>query len=733
MRGLGSKIGARRRCGGGEGHLATGTGKEMGHGAAACLERSTDGLSKGAGERGLGQAFYALVSADFWRRNPELLLAAVTLAALLSGWLGGSVSGALPWWAVRLAAVIAFAAGGYSGGRRALADARRGRLNIDFLMIVAALGTVFIGEWVEGALLLFLFTLSGALEAFAAGRSRQAIRGLAELRPDTAWVQRAGAVVEVNVDGLVVGEVVVVKPGERLPVDGTVVGGQSSVDQSAITGESVAVYKEVGDGVFAGTINGSGALEVEASKLASESTLSRIIGLVQAAQENAAPTQRFIDRFSQPYTLVVIGATVLAIVIPWLFADEAFDSTFYRAMTLLVVASPCALIISTPAAILSAIAAAAREGVLFKGGAYLEKAAGLEALAFDKTGTLTYGKPRLTDVVPLNNFREEDVISLAAGAESLSEHPIGRAVVERAQELGLATERPREFRSIAGLGIGAMYERDGGREWIYVGSERLFMGEEVDLSAAVCVGGGGGGGSPFRRLQKEGKTVMLVVRRGVGGGGGGACGEEILGACGRDWEVVGFLAVADTVRAGAAGAVAALRQMGIGRIVMLTGDNSDVANAVAAQVGLQEVYAELLPEQKVEIVSTLVDSGCVGMVGDGVNDAPALATADLGIAMGGAGSDVALETADVVLMADDLSKLAFMLRLSRRARDIVRQNIVFSVFVMLILVALTILAPVALPGFRLPLPLGVLGHEGSTLIVVANGLRMLAMTARSEE
>ena len=274
-----------------------------------------------------------------------------------------------------------------------------------------------------------------------------------------------------------------------------------------------------------------------------------------------------------------------------------------------------------------------------------------------------------------------------------------------------------------------MYERDGGREWIYIGSDRLFMGEEVDLSAAHLHDRT----AAFRRLQKEGKTAILVVRRGVGGGGGGACGKEILGASGRDWEVVGFLAVADTVRAGAAGAVAALRQMGIGRIVMLTGDNSDVADAVAAQVGVQEVYAELLPEQKVEIVSTLVDSGCVGMVGDGVNDAPALATADLGIAMGGAGSDVALETADVVLMADDLSKLAFMLRLSRRARDIVRQNIVFSVFVMLILVALTILAPVALPGFRLPLPLGVLGHEGSTLIVVANGLRMLAMTARREE
>ena len=480
---------------------------------------------------------------------------------------------------------------------------------------------------------------------------------------------------------------------------------------------------------FRGSINGSGALEVQVDKLAPDSTINKIIGLVEEARNNAAPTQQFIDRFSQPYTLAVIGVTVLAILIPYLLVDEAFSSTFYRAMTLLVVASPCALIISTPASILSAIAAAARAGVLFKGGAYLEKAADIDMLAFDKTGTLTYGKPQLTDVVPLNNYSEEEVISIAAGAESLSEHPIAQTIVERAQELNLSIETPQDFRGIAGHGVQAMYARGAHEEQIYIGNDKLFMNEAMDLSPAIRMIG--------QQLQRQGKTAILVVRRSTASGdampkNSGAAADapfdkEILGAPGRDWEVVGFLAVADTVRSGAAEAVAALKQMGMTRIAMLTGDNHDVAEAVAAQVGLQDVYAELLPEQKVEIVSELVESGAVAMVGDGINDAPALATSDLGIAMGSAGTDVALETADIVLMSDDLSKLPFMLRLSRRARDIVRQNIYFSVAVILTLVALTILAPIFVPDFRLPLPVGVLGHEGSTLIVVINGLRMLMM------
>ena len=675
---------------------------------------------------------YSPFEPEFWRNNPEIILASVTLISLLVGWLGGPVSGLLPSWAIVVFALTAYAAGGYSGARAALADAGRGNFNIDFLMIAAALGAAFIGEWEEGALLLFLFTLSGALESFASDRTRQAIIRLAELRPDTASVRREGAVIEMGVEALAIGDVVVVKPGERMPVDGTVIQGTTTVDQSPITGESIPVYKGVGDTVFSGTINGSGALELEVTKLASDSTISKIIGLVQEAQNNAAPTQRLIDRFSQPYTLAVIGVTLLAIAVPFFFAAEPFSSTIYRAMTLLVVASPCALIISTPASILSAIAAAAREGILFKGGAYLEKAANLDMLAFDKTGTLTYGKPELTDVVPLNGYSEEDLIACAAGAESLSEHPIAQTIVERAQEMNLAYDSPEDFRGIAGHGVQAIYGNGASKEMVYIGNDKLFMSEAMDLSPSIRELG--------KRLQKEGKTAILVVRRSialeekvaeiVAGEAASPSGPHSAAAAGRDWEAVGFLAVADTVRSNASETIATLKQLGITRVAMVTGDNQDVAAAVGDQVGLEEVYAELLPEEKVRIVGELVEAGSVAMIGDGVNDAPAMAASDLGIAMGGAGTDVALETADVVLMSDDLSKLPFMLRLSRRAGEIVRQNLYFSVGIILTLVVLTVIVPFLVPDFRLPLPVGVLGHEGSTLIVVINGLRMLTMKSK---
>ena len=675
---------------------------------------------------------YSPFEPEFWRNNPEIILASVTLISLLVGWIGGPVSGLLPSWAIVVFALTAYAAGGYSGARAALADAGRGNFNIDFLMIAAALGAAFIGEWEEGALLLFLFTLSGALESFASDRTRQAIIRLAELRPDTASVRREGAVIEMGVEALAIGDVVVVKPGERMPVDGTVIQGTTTVDQSPITGESIPVYKGVGDTVFSGTINGSGALELEVTKLASDSTISKIIGLVQEAQNNAAPTQRLIDRFSQPYTLAVIGVTLLAIAVPFFFAAEPFSSTIYRAMTLLVVASPCALIISTPASILSAIAAAAREGILFKGGAYLEKAANLDMLAFDKTGTLTYGKPELTDVVPLNGYSEEDLIAYAAGAESLSEHPIAQTIVERAQEMNLAYDSPEDFRGIAGHGVQAIYGNGASKEMVYIGNDKLFMSEAMDLSPSIRELG--------KRLQEEGKTAILVVRRSialeekvaeiVAGEAASPSGPHSAAAAGRDWEAVGFLAVADTVRSNASETIATLKQLGITRVAMVTGDNQDVAAAVGDQVGLEEVYAELLPEEKVRIVGELVEAGSVAMIGDGVNDAPAMAASDLGIAMGGAGTDVALETADVVLMSDDLSKLPFMLRLSRRAGEIVRQNLYFSVGIMLTLVVLTVIVPFLVPDFRLPLPVGVLGHEGSTLIVVINGLRMLTMKSK---
>ncbi len=654
----------------------------------------------------------SLLTGAFWRENPELALAAITLVALLIGWLGGSVTGALPAWAVTLAAIVAFIAGGITGTREAIADALDWELNIDFLMIAAALGAAFIGEWEEGALLLFLFTLSGALEGFAMGRTRKAIEGLIDLRPDTAWLRRGDDLIETAVEELQPGDVVMVRPGERLPVDGVVVNGTSSIDQSPITGESVPVFKERGDDVFSATINGSGALEVRVTKLASESTLSKIIQLVQDAQEDAAPTQKLIDRFSQPYTLTVIGATLLAILIPRLFSSEPFSDTLYRAMTLLVVASPCALIISTPASILSAIAAAARGGVLFKGGAYLERAAAINVLAFDKTGTLTHGKPKLTNIHALNNYSKEAVVRIAAGAESLSEHPIALAILAAAREMELDIEEPDEFRSVAGHGIQAIYERGDHKEIIYIGNDKLFMDESMDLSPAIRMIG--------RALQRQGKTTMLVARR--------STVADTLGAD-RDWEVVGYLAVADTLRENAKDAIVSLRGMGVSRMAMLTGDNRSVAEAIAGLAGLSpdDVYADLLPDQKVEIVKRLVQEGTVAMLGDGVNDAPALATASVGIAMGAAGTDVALETADIVLMSDDLSKLPFMIGLSRKAGAIVRQNLIFSLGVMLTLVLLTIVAPLVVPGFRMPLPLGVVGHEGSTLLVVMNGLRMLAV------
>jgi Cd2+/Zn2+-exporting ATPase len=647
---------------------------------------------------------------DFWKENYEFVLAAITLMALLGGWLGGEVTGALPNWAVMTLAVIAFAAGGYSGIVGAWEQAREGRFDIDFLMIAAAFGAAAIGDWPEGALLLFLFTLSGALETYAMGRTRKAIESLAKLRPDVATVRRGGQEVVLPVAQLEVGDIVLVKPGERLPVDGAVVSGSSSIDQSAITGESMPVSKWIGDGVFAGTINGGGALEVRVTKPAGETTLSKIVTLVAEAQEDATPTQQFIDRFSQPYTYVVIGATLLALVLPILFLREPFDTTLYRAMTLLVVASPCALVISTPASALSAIAAAARSGVLFKGGAYLELLGQVDVMAFDKTGTLTPGRPVVTNIHPLTGHSENELLAIAASAETRSEHHIGKAIVEQARGRGLELRKPLDFQAIAGEGIIARFEIDDHVETIYIGNERMFESQKMELSPAIHMIG--------QALQKQGKSVMMVVRR--------SRVEDTLGSE-RDWEVMGFIAVADTLRTEAAEAVRRLRQEGIRHVAMITGDNTNAAHYIAQQANIDEVYADLLPEQKLELIKKLGSQGKVAMVGDGVNDAPALATAQVGIAMGAGGTDVALETADIVLMSSDLAKLPFAIKLSRKAARIIKQNVFFSVGVIITLVLLTILLPVFVPGFVMPLPLGVVGHEGSTLIVVANGLRLLAM------
>ena len=620
----------------------------------------------------------------------EPALVGVTLVALLAGVAARSL-GAAPWLET-LFAVIAYVAGGYFGLIAGLRSLRELEINVDILMLLAAGGAAIIGSWPEGATLLFLFSLSNVLQSYALGRSRQAIRKLLDLRPATAHVIRGGDEVEVLVETLAVGETVIIRPGENIPVDGIVTSGESLVDQASITGESVPVEKVTGNQVFAGTVNQHGALEVEVSKRAQDTTLAKIIRLVEEAQEEKAPTQRFLDRFEQYYAMAVIAGVALIIAIPVLVLGQPFEPTFYRGMVLLVVASPCALVISTPASILSAIADGARKGILFKGGAHLENAATVKVVAFDKTGTLTVGKPRVTDVIPADGYTEADVLALAAAVEARSEHPLAEACVVEAEARELALPATSDFQAYPGMGVRA--EVDGHN--VLVGSRRMMQREGITVKGEFE--------EHIRRLEGEGKTVLLVHN------------DTCIGAIG----------VADRVRPQAVETVKALKQAGVERVAMLTGDNERVANGIAAQLGVDEVHAALMPEDKVTVVRDLREQyGAVAMVGDGVNDAPALATASIGIAMGAAGTDVALETADVVLMADDLSKLPYVLRLSKKARRIVWQNIAFSLAVIVLL----IMGTFGVFGETLPLPLGVVGHEGSTVLVVLNGLRLLAFGA----
>lgn len=628
----------------------------------------------------------------FWHRERlEPLLVAVTLVSLGVGWALRAL-GAPPA-PVTALAVVAYLAGGYYGTLDGLRTLRSLRIDVNLLMVVAALGAALIGNWPEGATLLFLFSLSNVLQAYAIDRSRQAIRKLLDLRPATATVMRDGAEAEVPVEAVQLDDVVIVRPGERIPVDGSVIRGQSSVDQSTITGESMPVQKEAGAPVFAGTVNQHGTLEIGVTKLTGDSTLAKIIQMVEEAQARRAPTQRFIDTFEQYYAIVVIMAALAFILVPVFVLGNPFEETFYRAMVLLVVASPCALVISTPASILSAIANAARRGVLFKGGVHLENAAAIQVVAFDKTGTLTLGRPQVTDVLPAGGCSADELVALTATAESRSEHPLALAVLREAQTRGLPIGGADSFKALPGMGVRARV--DG--EEILVGSSQLMAQHGHALPEELA--------TDKARLESEGKTVLLV----------------------RNQTWVGAMAIADEVRADAAQTVAAIKRGGVQRVVMLTGDNARVAEAVARTVGVDETHADLLPGDKVSVLKELeARYGPVAMVGDGVNDAPALAVSTLGIAMGAAGTDVALETADVVLMADDLGKIPYVLGLAKRARRVVWQNIVFSMAVVVMLIVGTF-------GVNLPLPLGVVGHEGSTLIVAANGLRLLAFGRAQEK
>lgn len=618
-----------------------------------------------------------------------ILTAFFTLAALLLERLG-----AAPMVSAGLFA-LAYVTGGWFGVQASLEALREKTLNVDLLMILAALGAAVIGSPAEGAALLFLFSLSNTLQAYAMDRSRKAIEKLLDLRPKVATVRRGSRLVTVPVEKLIPGDIIVVRPGERFPIDGEVISGTSEVNQATITGESMPVSKQVGDAVFAGTVNGNGSLEVRVTRLAKDTTLARIVQMVEEAQASKAKTQRMLDTFEQYYAFFVLGMAVLLILIPYFVLGQPFYPTFYRAMTWLVVASPCALVISTPASILSAIANGARNGVLFKGGVHLEKAAALKVVAFDKTGTLTHGVPQLTGIYPLADLDETTLLQQVAAVEARSEHPIGAAIVRAAQERGLVLPSAREFRAYPGHGIEAQVD---GYRWL-VGNVRLFAERNMALPESLQV--------RIRQLEDEGQTVML------------AYAEPLDGHEAGQGHFVGLLTVADALRPEAALVVKALKRVGVERVVMLTGDNERVAARIAAHTGVDAYYANLLPQDKVRVLRELRETyGAVAMVGDGVNDAPSLAAADLGIAMGGAGTDVAIETADVILMSDDLQKIPFALGLARQARRVVWQNLTFALAMIVVLVVTTF-------GATLPLPLGVLGHEGSTVIVVLNGLRLL--------
>ncbi|MEX2608080.1 MAG: heavy metal translocating P-type ATPase [Kiritimatiellia bacterium] len=627
---------------------------------------------------------------DRWLRRVELWLmlgCGVFLAAgVVAEWMGPGLE--------RLATgmwIAAYLTGGYFGVVSGFHSLRKGVVDVDLLMVLAALGAAYVGAPFEGGLLLFLFALSNVLQTHAMDRSRKAIQALMRLRPDEVRVREGDQWVMRLVEEVETDAVVRVIPGESIALDGVVTAGESAVDESSLTGESMPVAKQNGAKVFAGTLNQSGSLEFRVTRPASESTLARIVELVEEAQAEKATTQRFLERAEQHYALGVILFTAGLIVIPWKFFGVAFDPAFYRAMTVMVVASPCALIISTPAAFLSAIGGAARHGVLFKGGAHLETMASIDIVAFDKTGTLTRGKPRVTDVVPTNGLNEDQLLSIVASLEERSEHPLGMAVREAAQEKGLSPVDAGEFQSIPGKGVTA---RVSGEQMV-AGSLDFFQSRQAPMD--------GGVGQHAERLQGQGRSLILL----------GRVEEE-----GRIAKVLGLIGIADQVRPDAKTMIQSLKRLGIRRVVMLTGDHQTVGRAIAAEAGIDEVYAQLLPEDKVRVVKELAEEGRVAMVGDGVNDAPALAAAHIGIAMGAAGTDVAMEVADVVLMSENLNQLAYAIALGKKTRRIVAQNLVFalSVIVILVVCSLTI---------GIPLPLGVIGHEGSTVLVCLNGLRLL--------
>lgn len=636
--------------------------------------------------RSLGYEIPAEGIRSWYNENREIVFSLIAGLLVLVGWLGETYFG----FPVLLATAFyigAYIFGGWDISQHAWHAIKEKHFDTDLLMVMAALGAAFLGEFAEGGLLLFLFSLGHALEERALNRARKAVSALADLAPKTALVKRDGKEQELPVDSLKLEDVVIVRPGVRIPVDGVILTGNSGVDQSSVTGESLPVDKVPGDQVFASTVNGEGALDVKVTRLAKDSTLSRVMKMVEEAQAQKSPTQQTVEKFERIFVPAVLIITALVIIVPPFFGFE-FRESFLRAMTLLVAASPCALALGTPASILAGVAQAARNGVLIKGGAHLENLGRLKAIALDKTGTITHGHPEVTDIVVFQESvkNEADVLSIAAGAESRSAHPLAQAVVKSAQSKGIPASTMDAVDSLTGRGLKASMKG----KTIWIGNQKLMNEASVALSADMI--------QKAEALQGAGKTLMWIAE---------------------DKTAIGLIGLADTLRKEAAPTMKALKKTGVAHTIMLTGDNSRSAAAIAKEVGLTEFRADLMPENKLTIIKDLVNEyGQVAMIGDGVNDAPALANATVGIAMGGAGTDVALETADVALMGDDLSKLPFAVGLGRATKNIITQNLFISLGVIAFLVITSLTGVVSIG-------IAIIFHEGSTLVVVANALRLL--------
>ncbi|BAY47918.1 cation-transporting ATPase [Scytonema sp. HK-05] len=656
------------------------------------------------------------VSWKFWianRRGQSVILAGVGLIlGLLAQYL------ALPVWIARAFYGIGIVVAGYPIARAGLFELRLRRADMNLLMTISVIGAVILGDWFEGALVLFLFSLGTTLQVFTFGRTRNAISALMDLTPPTATVKRGNKEVTVAVENIQIGETLTIRPGQRVALDGVVVYGTSTIDQSPITGESIPEDKALGDTVYGGTLNQTGFLEVKVTHTASDTTVAKIIHLVEQAQESRAPTQQWVDRFAEVYTPIVILIAIAITLIPPLVFAQPFHVWLYRALVMLVIACPCALVISTPVSIVSAIGAATRQGVLFKGGNALETAGRLTSLAFDKTGTLTQGEPVVLDIYNFGEESANQVLLIAASLEQRSEHPLAKAVVAKAHELGLELETPVDFTALPGKGIQANF---GDAFWFrnkagfatpqinqdaftthqislpscqnnihellyFVGNRRLFTDFDIPLSQEAE--------SLLAEIEQLGQTPVLV---------------------GTTHGVSGVIALADGLRLEASEAMRQLKLFGLKHLVMLTGDRAAVAKQIAQQVGITEYQAELLPEDKLQAIQQMRRTGVVGMVGDGINDAPALAAADISFAVGGI--DIALETADVVLVGSDLRRLAYAVDLSRRTVSVIQQNVVFS------LVTKGLFLLLGTFGF-VGLAVAVLADTGTSLLVTANGMRL---------